>query len=144
MTTLRKPAWWQLYALVAVLGGLFPLEHRATLAPSGHIGVQAGIICVIYGLVWRWLRTSAYALMAAPTLYHRHDYYGHDADDWPYATKVDGMACNGMGPHGTLPTGPTAVRSHATAGSSVRSRSARTLPDHGASALGPRQPSPVA
>jgi hypothetical protein len=46
-------------------------------------------VLVIYGLVWRWLRANAYALMTRQTLYHRHDYNGYDIDDWAHATKVD-------------------------------------------------------
>ena len=143
MTTFRKPAWWQLYALVAVLGGLFIVERHAALVPGWHMGVQAAIICVIYGLVWRWLQASASALMAAPTLYYRHDYYGDHTNDWAYATKVDGTAWNGARPGRTWPTGRMAVQSHATVTSSAPSPLARTWPDHRLSAPGPRQPSLV-
>jgi hypothetical protein len=144
MTTLRKPAWWQLYALVSVLGGgLFIVERRAALVPGWHMGVQAAIICVIYGLVWRWIQASASALMAEPTVYYRHDYYGDYTNDWPHATKVDGTAWNGAWPGRTWPTGRTAVQSHATVRSTAPSASARTWTDHGTSAPGPRQPSLV-
>ena len=112
MITPPKPAWWQLYVLVPVLGGLLMLEQRAALPPGWHMGVQAGIICVVYGLVRRWVRANAYALMAGPTLYHRHDYNGYDSDHPVNATKVYGTACR--------------------------------WPARYASALGPRQPSPVA
>jgi hypothetical protein len=90
MTTLRKPAWWQLYTLVPVLGGLFIVEHHAALPSNWHMGVQVGIVFLIYRLVWRWLGTNAYALMTGPTLYHRHDYNANDADDWAHATNGDG------------------------------------------------------
>jgi hypothetical protein len=90
MTPPRKPAWWQLYALVPVLAGLFVLDHRSALPPGWHQAVQAAIILVIYGLVWRWLRANAYALMTRQTLYHRHDYNGYDIDDWAHAMKSIG------------------------------------------------------
>jgi hypothetical protein len=98
MTTPRKPAWWQLYALVPVLGGLFMLDHRAALPPDWHKAVQAAIILVIYGLVWRWLRANTYALMTGPTRYHRHGYNGYDIDAWAHATKVDRAACRQPAP----------------------------------------------
>jgi hypothetical protein len=63
MTTLRKPAWWQLYTLVPVLGGLFIVEHHAALPSNWHMGVQVGIVFLMSRLVWRWLGTNAYALM---------------------------------------------------------------------------------
>jgi hypothetical protein len=97
MTTPRKPAWWQLYALVPILGGFFMLEHRAALSPGWHKVVQAAIILVVYGLVWRWLRANAYGLMTRPTLSHRHDHNGHDTDDWTHATKVDKAALRSPG-----------------------------------------------
>ena len=143
MTTFRKPAWWQLYALVAVLGGLFIVERRAALVPGWHMGVQAAIICVMYGLVWRWLKASASTMMAAPTLYSRHDCYGGLTDDWAHPTQVNGTAWNGAWPGRPWPTGRMAVQSQATVTSSAPSVSARTWPDHRVSAPGPRQPSLV-
>lgn len=89
MTTLRKPAWWQLYTLVPVLGGLFILEHHAGLSSNWHMAVQVGIVFLIYRLVWQWLSINAYALMTGPTLYHRHDYNSYDANDWAHTTNGD-------------------------------------------------------
>src|SRR5262249_58285787 len=99
MTMLRKPAWWQLYALVPIIAGLFILDHRAALPPGWHKAVQATIILVIYGLVWRWLRANAYVLMTRPTLQRRHDYYGYDIDDLAEATKVARAACHRPAPY---------------------------------------------
>jgi hypothetical protein len=89
MTTSRKPAWWQLFTLLPVLAGLFMLEHRAALPSTWHMGVKAGIVCVIYFLVWRWLRFNTYALIA--TLYVRHDYNGYTTDGWVQPTNGNGM-----------------------------------------------------
>ena len=89
MTTLRKPPWWQLYALVPLLGGLFMLEHRAALPAGWHTGVEAATILVVCSLVWRWLQANACALMTGPTLYHRHDYNGCDMDGAARTIKVD-------------------------------------------------------
>jgi hypothetical protein len=59
----RGPAWWLLYALVPLLAGLCVVEHRGSLPPSGHTGVQVGIVLFIYGLVWLWLRANALRLL---------------------------------------------------------------------------------
>jgi hypothetical protein len=59
----RGPAWWLLYALVPLLAGLFVVEHRASLSPSGHTGAQVGLVLFIYGLVWLWLRGNALRLL---------------------------------------------------------------------------------
>jgi hypothetical protein len=59
----RGPAWWLLYALVPLLAGLCMVEHRAALPPSGHTGVQVGIVLFIYGLVWLWLKANALRLL---------------------------------------------------------------------------------
>jgi hypothetical protein len=60
--TQRRPAWWMLYALVPVMGGLLLLESRASLSPGWHKAVQIGIILFVYGLVWVWIRANDGAL----------------------------------------------------------------------------------
>jgi hypothetical protein len=60
--TQRRPAWWMLYALVPVMGGLLLLESRASLSPGWHKAVQMGIILFVYGLVWVWVRANDVAL----------------------------------------------------------------------------------
>jgi hypothetical protein len=59
----RKPAWWMLYAVVPVMGGLLVLEFRAPLSPGWHKAVQIGIILFVYGLVWVWLRANDSAML---------------------------------------------------------------------------------
>ena len=63
MVKTREPAWWMLYALVPVMGGLLVLEFRAPLSPGWHKGVQVGIILFVYGLVWVWLRANDIAML---------------------------------------------------------------------------------
>jgi hypothetical protein len=60
-----RPAWWVLYALVPLMGGLLVLEHRAALPPGWHTVVQIGIVLFIYSLVWLWLHASTLALLWA-------------------------------------------------------------------------------
>jgi hypothetical protein len=59
----RKPAWWMLYALVPVMGGLLLAESRASLSPGWHKGVQIAIILFVYGLVRVWLWATNQAML---------------------------------------------------------------------------------
>lgn len=61
--TPRKPAWWMLYAVVPVMGGLVLVEVRASFSPGWHKAVQIGIILFVYGLVWVWLRANDSAML---------------------------------------------------------------------------------
>jgi hypothetical protein len=63
MPKTREPAWWMLYALVPVMGGLLVFEVRASLSPGWHKGVQVGIILFVYGLVWVWLWANDSAML---------------------------------------------------------------------------------
>ena len=63
MPKTREPAWWMLYALVPVMGGLLVFEVRAPLSPGWHKGVQVGIILFVYGLVWVWLWANDLAML---------------------------------------------------------------------------------
>jgi hypothetical protein len=63
MPKTREPAWWMLYALVPVMGGLLVLEFRAPLSPGWHKGVQIGISLFVYGLVWLWLWANDSAIL---------------------------------------------------------------------------------
>jgi hypothetical protein len=59
----RRPAWWVLYALVPLMGGLLLAEHHALLTPVWHTCVRIGIVLFIYGLVWIWLHVNTVALL---------------------------------------------------------------------------------
>jgi hypothetical protein len=63
MPKTRAPAWWTLYAVVPVMGGLLVAEFRAPLSPGWHKAVQAGIILFVYGFVWVWLRANDRAML---------------------------------------------------------------------------------
>jgi hypothetical protein len=90
MTTPRKPAWWQLCALVPLMGGLMLLAYLAALPPGWREGVQVGIMIFIYFLVWRWLCANMYGLMNRPILDHRYDYDHH-------ASRANGSAHSAPG-----------------------------------------------
>jgi hypothetical protein len=59
----REPAWWLLFALLPVMGGLFVVESRVSLPPGWHKGMQIGIILFVYSLVWIWLWVNDLALL---------------------------------------------------------------------------------
>jgi hypothetical protein len=61
----REPAWWILYGLLPLMGGLFVMESRLALPPGWRKWVQIGIILVIYGLVWIWLWVNDRVLLHA-------------------------------------------------------------------------------
>jgi hypothetical protein len=63
MPKTREPAWWMLYALVPVMGGLLVLEFRASLSSGWHKAVQVGIILFVYSLVWVWLWANDSAML---------------------------------------------------------------------------------
>jgi hypothetical protein len=58
-----RPAWWLLYTLGPIMGGLLLVETRAPLSPGGHTAVQVGIVLFTYGSVWLWLRVNALRLI---------------------------------------------------------------------------------
>jgi hypothetical protein len=72
MTRHRKPAWWQLCALVPPMGSLLFFVYLAALPPWWREGAHVGITILISCLVWRWLRANAYMPMAGPMLSHGH------------------------------------------------------------------------
>ena len=61
----RTPAWWMLYALVPVMGGLLFAESRASLSPGWHKCVQIGVVLFTYRLVWAWLRANGRAMLSS-------------------------------------------------------------------------------
>jgi hypothetical protein len=63
MPKTREPAWWMLYALVPVMGGLLVSEFRAPLSPGWHKAVQVGIILFVYGLIRLWLWANDRAML---------------------------------------------------------------------------------
>ena len=58
----RGPRWWQLYAMLPLLVGLFLLEMRLPFSETGHVIAQLVILGIIFGLVHLWLRANASAL----------------------------------------------------------------------------------
>jgi hypothetical protein len=46
----REPAWWVLYMLVSLMGGLFVVDNQASIPPAWHTAVQIGVVLFIYSL----------------------------------------------------------------------------------------------
>jgi hypothetical protein len=59
----REPAWWILYGVLPLMGGLFVVESRVALPVGWRTWVQIGIILFIYSLVWIWLWGNDLALL---------------------------------------------------------------------------------
>jgi uncharacterized membrane protein YhaH (DUF805 family) len=62
----NEPAWWMLYALAPVMGGLLVIESRIPLSLAWHKSIQSiqlGIILVVYGLIWAWVQANDFALL---------------------------------------------------------------------------------
>jgi hypothetical protein len=88
MRTRREPAWWMLFGLLPLMGGLFVVESRLSLPPGWHQGVQIALILVIYGLVWVWLWVNDRALL----------YDGHGSDDKGNVHTASGAVMRSLGP----------------------------------------------
>jgi hypothetical protein len=56
------PHWWLLYLTFPLLIVLFVLEHRLKISTRGHEAVQLGIILVVYGLIYWWIKANARAI----------------------------------------------------------------------------------
>lgn len=61
-STKQSPKWWQLYLTFPFLFVLFAMDGRLKLSSRGHQIVQIGIILLVYGVIYIWLRVNARAL----------------------------------------------------------------------------------
>jgi hypothetical protein len=82
------PAWWVLFALVPLMGGLLAVEHRASLPSGRHTFVQIIIVLFIYGLVGLWLRPNSFALLCT----------GQDKYVWAHAGAASPTALRSLRP----------------------------------------------
>jgi len=56
------PKWWQLYLTFPLLIVLFLLNHRLGISSREHEAVQIGIVLIVYGLIYWWLKANSHAL----------------------------------------------------------------------------------
>src|ERR687888_1742498 len=89
----REPAWWLLFGLLPLMGGLFVVESRLALSPGGRKCVQIGIILFVYGLVWIWLWINDRALLRD----------GQDVPEKGEADTANGREPRALGPGVTPP-----------------------------------------
>ena len=57
-----RPKWWQLYLTLPLLVVLFIVDNRLKISTRGHQAVQIGIILLVYGLMYLWVKANAQAL----------------------------------------------------------------------------------
>ena len=56
------PKWWQLYLTLPLLIVLFLLDQRLRISTREHEVVQIGIVLIVYGFIYWWLKASSGAL----------------------------------------------------------------------------------
>lgn len=66
------PKWWQLYLTLPLLIVLFLLDQRLRISTREHEVVQIGIVLIVYGLIYWWLKANSGALSHKD----RQQYYG--------------------------------------------------------------------
>jgi hypothetical protein len=57
-----RPKWWQLYLIFPLLIVLFILEHQLKVSTPEHQVLQIGIILIVYGLIYWWIKANSAAL----------------------------------------------------------------------------------
>jgi hypothetical protein len=66
-----RPKWWKLYLIFPLLIALFIFDSHLKLSSRGHQVVQLGIILLVYGLIYLWLKANSSALSQMdPNQYH--------------------------------------------------------------------------
>lgn len=58
----RRPRWWQLYLTFPVLILLFIFEHQLKISAREHEAIQIGIILLVYGLIYWWIKANSRAI----------------------------------------------------------------------------------
>jgi hypothetical protein len=57
-----RPQWWLLYLTFPLLIVLFVLEYHLQISTRGHEALQLGIILLVYGLIYAWIKANARAI----------------------------------------------------------------------------------
>ena len=63
-----RPKWWQMYLTLPLLIVLFLADSRLKISTRGHQVVQIGILLIVYGLMYLWVKANARALRALDRL----------------------------------------------------------------------------
>ena len=83
-----RPKWWQLYLTFPLLIALFMADARLKISTRGHQTIPIGILLLVYGLIYMWLKSNAAALARMDhqenyrriTVIHVPISHGFDAD----------------------------------------------------------------
>ncbi len=66
------PKWWQLYLTFPLLIALFVIDHQLKISPREHQALQIGIVLLVYGVIYWWLKANARAISRMD----QQQYYG--------------------------------------------------------------------
>ena len=80
----RRIPWWQAFAFVPLLAGLFVGEQRLRLSSTGHQTVQVIIVLFVFGLLTLWLKAQDGALIQQEYRRHQMTFYEREATP-PYS-----------------------------------------------------------
>jgi hypothetical protein len=58
----NRPRWWLLYLSNIFVLWLFWLETSLPIPEAGHVGVEAGLVLLLFGLILVWIWFNAAAL----------------------------------------------------------------------------------
>lgn len=83
------PKWWQVYLTLPLLVVLFIVDNRLKISPRGHQIVQIGIILLIYGLMYLWVKANARALHQMDRQQYRSRIMVIQVPDSPLSEPVD-------------------------------------------------------
>src|SRR5689334_15265368 len=65
-----RPKWWQMYLTLPLLVALFSMDHRLKISTREHEAVQIGIILLVYGLIYWWIKANSRAIAQMDQQYY--------------------------------------------------------------------------
>ena len=65
-----RPKWWLLYLIFLLLIVFFVFDHQLKASTRGHEVVQLGIILLVYGLIYWWLKANSRAISRMDQQYY--------------------------------------------------------------------------
>lgn len=61
---LIRPKWWLLYLCAVLILGIMWIEVKKPLSQADHIGIEAGLVFILYGLTATWLNANEGAILS--------------------------------------------------------------------------------
>jgi hypothetical protein len=68
----KRPRWWPLYLIMALVFGLFLFEVRAPLSVIGHRAVEIGLVLLACGSTQLWVQANPVELIEENRVYKPH------------------------------------------------------------------------